>query len=306
MSSVKKAYNILCDKKKRFLFLSNIGFYNWMGDKKYLEKRFKLLIGEKLDLEDPKTFNEKMQWLKLYDRKKIYSKMADKYEAKRIVEKEVGAKYVIPTIGVYNKFDEINFNKLPKRFVIKCTHDSGGVVICLDKNSFDVAAAKKKLEKKMKKNYFYDKREWPYKNVRPRILVEEYVKDDLTEDLRDYKFMCFNGEPKYVYITVKNDNIFENYYDMDFKVVGINHGFPRSCVEFKKPKLFNEMKDVARRLSRDTPFLRVDLHYVNDKILFGEMTFYDWAGFRPFVSENIDRELGDCIDLDFVKKQIME
>lgn len=301
MGNIKKAYNILCNKKKRFLLLSNIGFYNWMDDKKYLEKRFELLIGEKLDLENPKTFNEKMQWLKLYDRKKVYSKMADKYEAKRIVEKKVGAKYVIPTIGVYNKFDEIDFNKLPKRFVIKCTHDSGGVVICLDKNSFDVVAAKKKLEKKMQKNYFYDKREWPYKDIRPRILVEEYVKDDLIEDLRDYKFMCFNGEPKYVYITVKNDNIFENYYDMDFKVVDINHGFPRSRVEFKKPKLFNEMKDIARRLSRDTPFLRVDLHYVNGKILFGEMTFYDWAGFRPFVSEDIDKKLGDFIDLDSVK-----
>jgi hypothetical protein len=230
--------------------------------------------------------------------------MVDKYEVKKYVADKVGKEYIIPTIGVYDNFDEIDFDKLPRQFVIKCTHNSGGMVICKDKAKLDKKAAKKKIEKAMQRNYYYSCREWPYKNVKPRIIVEEFIKDDMTDDLRDYKFMCFNGKPKYVYITVKNDDIFENYYDMSFKPIDIDHGFRRSEIDFKKPKLFDDMVKIAKKLSKDIPFLRVDLHYVNGKILFGEMTFYDWGGFRPFSGDGKwDNKLGDLINLNLVRKK---
>ena len=268
-----------------------------INDKTYLKIRYKRRTGKKLNLRHPKTFNEKLQWLKLYDHNQKYTKMADKYEAKKYVQKIIGKKYIIPTIGIYDDFDEINFNKLPKKFVIKCTHDSGGLIICKDKKTLNISQARKKINKSLRKNYYYSGREWPYKNIKPRIIVEKFIEDDTIDDLRDYKFMCFNGEPQYVYITVKNDNIFEDYYDMDFKPVNIKHGFPRSNINFQKPALFEKMKDIARRLSKDIPFLRVDLHYVNGEILFGEMTFYDWAGFMPFETDEQDKKFGSLIKL---------
>ena len=159
-----------------------------------------------------------------------------------------------------------------------------------------------KINKCLNKNYYIKGREWPYKNIKPRIIIEEFIKDELTEDLRDYKFMCFNGSVKYVYITVKNNNIWENYYDKDFKPSIINHGFPRYKNEFEKPKNYEKMVRIAEQLSKSTTFLRVDLHNINGKIYFGEMTFYDWGGFKPFSDFHIDVQLGNLIDISMVKK----
>ena len=297
---MKKMKKILKEPKSVLLYLMGKCCI-FVPDEPYVKARYYLKNGEKLNLKNPKTFNEKMQWLKLHNRKDIYTKMVDKYEAKKFVAGIAGEKYIIPTLGIYKKFDDIDFDKLPKQFVIKCTHNSGGFVICKDKSKLDLKKTKKKINKCLKKNYYYFGREWPYNNVKPRIIVERYVKDDIIDDLRDYKFICFNGEPKYVYITVKNDNIFENYYDMDFKPINIDHGFPRSDIEFEKPKRFSEMKKLASKLSKDIPFLRVDLHYVNGKVLFGEMTFYDWSGSRLFAQRKWDKELGDLIDLSSIK-----
>lgn len=283
----------------------NSVFFRAMPDKQFLKMKYWIKIGKILNLSEPNSFNEKMQWLKLNDRKEEYSLMADKVEAKKYVSNVVGKKYIIPTLGVYNVFDEINFDELPEQFVIKTTHDSSGSTVCLDKEYLDMDALRNKINASLKTNYYYHSREWPYKNIRPRIIIEKYVKDDVADDLRDYKFMCFNGIPKYVYVTVKNNNIFENYYDMDFRPVGINHGFPRIEPEFKKPSRFNEMKNVAKKLSRGIPFLRVDLHFAGGKVLFGEMTFYDWGGFRPFADEKWDYFLGDMIKLDLDKGDVV-
>ncbi len=294
----EKLYKII----RKILGLKTVRIF--LGDDDYLKIVYRVRFGRKLDLKNPKTFNEKLQWLKLYDRKDIYSMMVDKCEAKKYVASVIGKEFIIPTLGVYDRFEDIDFNKLPKQFVMKCTHNSGGIVICKDKKKLDKKKARKVLNKCLKRNFYYANREWPYKNVKPRIIVEKYIKDKMSDDLLDYKFMCFNGKPKYVYITVKNDNIFENYYDMNFRPIDINHGFPRSEINFMKPIPFVEMEKIAKKLSKDMPFLRVDLHYTNGKILFGEMTFYDWAGFRPFSNEGVwDEKMGAMIDLNKIKKE---
>ena len=169
-----------------------------LSDKKYIELRYFSLFLKELNLDNPKSFNEKLQWLKLYDRNSEYTKMVDKYEVKKYVSNIIGEEYIIPTIGIYNSFDEIDFKKLPNKFVIKCTHDSGGLVVCKDKNKLDKNNAKKKIEKSLKTNYYYCGREWPYKNVKPRIIIEKYMCTKEQKELIDYKFFCFNGNPKII------------------------------------------------------------------------------------------------------------
>ncbi len=288
--------------KSFVIFLASKGIIEY-DDKYYIAYIFEEKFNKEINLDNPQTFNEKLQWLKLYDRKEIYTTMVDKYKVKKYVANIIGEEYIIPTLGIYDKFEDINFDKLPNQFVIKCTHDSGGLIIVKDKFKIDIESAKKKINKCLKRNYFYKYREWPYKNIKPRIIVEKYIKDELIEDLRDYKFMCFNGEVKYVYVTVKNDDIFENYYDLDFNPVMINHGFRRYEKEFKKPENFEIMVEIAKKLSKNVPFLRVDLHNVKGKIYFGEMTFYDWGGLRTFPDEKIDIELGKLIDVGLVKNE---
>ena len=277
-------------------------FFKHIPDKLYLQILFYNSLGYRLNLKNPKTFNEKLNWLKLYNRDDSYTNLVDKNAVKKYVSDAIWKEYVIPTLWVYSDFDEIDFNKLPNQFVIKCTHDSGWVIVVKDKNELDIDSAKEKINKLLKVNFFYQAREWPYKNVKPKIIIEKYVEDDIIDDLRDYKFMCFNWIPKYVYITVKNDNIFENWYDMDFNKVDIFHWYPQSELDFQKPKAFEEMKNIARRLSQGIPFVRVDLHYVKGQILFWEMTFYDWAWLWKFGTIEQDNMLWDLIKLP--KKKI--
>ena len=195
------------DKKYRFDINSKLGLHNRMSDEKFLKILYKNHMGKELDLESPATYNEKLQWLKLHDRKPEYTMMVDKAEVKNYVAEIIGEKYIIPTIGVWEKFEDINFEELPKQFVLKTTHDSGGVVICKDKCLFDVRAARKKLNRFLKRKYFNVKREWPYKNVKPRIICERYMEDPKTLELRDYKFFCFGGEAKLIFIASDRRNL---------------------------------------------------------------------------------------------------
>lgn len=278
-------------------YLSAKGLLNWMNDKVYIKLIYKIEFGKKLNLKNPQTFNEKMNYLKIYDRNLKYSSLADKKLVKEYVSNLIGDEYVIETYNSWTNTDVMNIDDLPDEFVLKCNHDSNGVIICRDKNNFDLDEAKRRLEKSLKKNYYYQLREWPYKNIKPQIIAEKFIEDTDSDDLRDYKFLCFNGEPKYVYVTVKNDNIYENYYDLNFNVVDINHGFPRHVPEFKKPKNFNKMIEIVKRLSYGIPFIRIDLHNVNGKIYFGEFTFYDWGAMRPYINEDIDLKLGNMLDI---------
>lgn len=284
--------------------LINKGALNFLPDKKFLEVVFKFRMGYKLNLKDPKTFNEKLQWLKLYDRNPQYTNMVDKAEAKRYVKNIIGEEYIIPTLGIYNKFDEINFANLPKQFVIKCTHDSGGLFICKNKDEIDFSAVKKKINKSLKRNYYKIRREWPYKNVKPRIIVEKYMVDESGVELKDYKFFCFNGKPMIMFVATDRgiDTRFD-FYDMNFNHLDFTNGHPNSDKSIKKPIGFEKMKKLAEVLSKGIPHVRVDFYDINGKIYFGEFTFYHWSGFMPFVPERYDRILGDMLELPNEKRE---
>ena len=266
-------------------------------DKTYIKYVAKGKLGYSIDINHPKTFNEKLNWLKLYGRNPLYTKMADKYEAKKIVAERIGEQYVVKNLGYWSSFDEIDFDALPNQFVLKCTHDSSGAIICRDKNTFDKLSARRKINLSLKMNYFYACREWPYKNIPHRIIADELLNDHSGKELNDYKFWCFNGVPKYMYCTVKSNDVYENFYDMDFKPANIDHGFRRRAPEFAKPEAFELMKELAGKLSAGIPFVRIDFFYVDGKVYFGEYTFFDWAGLQPFKTYQQDLELGKLIEL---------
>ncbi len=267
------------------------------NDVLYLKIIFRLCVGYKLNLKSPKTFNEKLNWLKLYYRKPEFAIMADKYRVKKYVAERIGEEFVVPNYGVWNSFDEIDFSVLPNQFVLKTTNDSLGTILCRDKSNFDYEKAKKHIETGLRRNYYYIWREFGYRDVPRRVIADKYLDDGNGAQLLDYKFWCFNGVPKYMYCTIKGDGVFENFYDMEFNPIDINHGFPRHQPEFEKPKRFELMKELASKLSNGLPFVRVDFFYVNNHVYFGEFTFYDWAGIKPFNDIEWDKKLGDDIVL---------
>lgn len=270
-------------------------------DRLYIETVYKRINHVSLNLDCPQTFNEKLNWLKLYNQNPLYTKLADKYLAKEYVAGVIGEEYVVRNYGVWKTFDEIDFDSLPDRFILKATHDSGGVTICRDKSQLDMLALKIKFDRILKTNYFYKLREWVYKNAEPKIIADELLDDHSGHELTDYKFWCFNGEAKIMYITNKGENIYENFYDMDYTPIDINHGYPRRFPEYTKPQNFELMKSLAAKLSKDIPFVRVDFFDIDGKVYFGEFTFYDWAGMKSFVSKDWDKLLGDWIKLPIVK-----
>ena len=279
--------------------VENKGIAHLFSDEMYIKTLFRLRMGYPLDLSNPQSFNEKLNYLKLYDRNPLYHQLADKYLVKDFVKESVGEEYVVPCYGVWDTFDDIDFEQLPNQFVLKTTHDSSGVTICKDKSEFDTLLNRKKLDKDIKTNHFITAREWVYKNIQPRIIADKYLDDHTGVTLRDYKFWCFNGIPHYMYCTIKGDGLYENFFDMDFKPVGINHGFPRHQPEFEKPAGFELMKELCcKLLSKITvPFVRIDFFSVENHVYFGEFTFYDWGGMRPFADRKQDYELGKLIEL---------
>lgn len=280
--------------------LSSLGFFDKMSDEKYIRLVYWARMGKKLNLENPTTFNEKIQWLKLFDRNPEYSRMVDKYEVKKYVASRIGEQYIIQTLGVWDNFEDIKFDILPNSFVLKCTHDSGGLVICKDKNTFDIEAAKKKISKSLKTNYYLHSREWPYKNVKPRIIAEQYMEDHRTQELRDYKFFCFNGVAKAMFIATdrqKKEETKFDFYDMDFVHLPFTNGHPNSKQIIDKPVCFDEMKMLAEKLAENIPHVRVDFYEVDGKVYFGELTFSHWSGFVPFDPEIWDHKFGSWIQL---------
>ena len=267
----------------------------------WIKRQFIKRVGYGLDLKNPKTFNEKLQWLKFHNRKNEYSTMVDKFEVKEYVSNLIGNNYVIPTLGVWNDVDSIDFSSLPKQFVLKCTHDSGSIIICKDKSKFDVKSAKKKLKKWLKYNYYYATFEWPYKNVKPRIIAEKYMEDESGGELKDYKFLCFNGEPKLIEVhshRLTGGIHTQDIYDMEWKKTKIAQiGDPISKVEYPKPQSFEQMVKFSKILSNNIPHLRVDWYDINGRLYFGELTFYDGAGFCPFEKYSDDLMLGQWMKI---------
>lgn len=272
-----------------------------VSDKFYLLCCYKWATGKKLCIKSPVSFNEKLQWLKLHDRNPLYTQLVDKYEVQKYITKIIGKKYLIPLLGVYNKFEEINFSKLPNQFVIKCTHDSGGLVICKDKSKLDIKKMKNKINKCLKNNYYYAGREWPYKNVKPRIICEQFLINDTGEELKDYRFFCFNGEPRFVAVDFNitdKTKTRRNLYDLDWNLMDEQLSYPRELSKIvKKPNKFAEMIELSRKLSNGIPHVRVDFYYINGKIYFGEMTFYHQSGYGKFYPDEFDNKVGNWIDL---------
>ena len=297
MTVLRKIVRYLSDSNYRLVInTSRFGMNKDMPDEMYLRKAFKAFHGYEPNLVHPKTFNEKLQWLKLHDRKDIYTTMVDKYEAKKYVSSKIGDKYVIPTLGVWDHFDNIDFSKLPKSFVLKCTHDSGSVVLVKDKDYWDKESAKRKLEHGLSKNYYWSGKEWPYRNVKPRIIAEKMV--DMNPV--DYKWICMKGEPEVLCMCMdrqKGDLTF-NYYDMNFNLLPFEWVHPNiKTGGEKRPENFDEMKELAQKLSKGIPEVRVDFYDINGQVYFGELTFYHESGFAPFYPKEWDLRLGKLLDL---------
>lgn len=271
----------------------------FIPDSIYLRWQYKKVTGKKLNLKNPQTFNEKLQWLKLHDRKTEYTMMVDKFAVKEYVANKIGAEYVIPTLGVWNHFDEIDFDALPNQFVLKCTHDSGSVVICRDKAAFNIAEAREKIENGLKHNFYWQFREWPYKNVKPRIIAEKYLSEVDSSDTDDYKVMCFENGPEMIQVHKNRfTNHTEDFYDLNWKKMDITQDImPNSDIIVEKPETFDDMVRFSKLLADKIPQVRIDWYNVRCKLYFGEMTFFDGAGLDEYIPDKWNKIFGELVRL---------
>lgn len=278
----------------------------YIPDKLYLKLFYRYATGNKLNLKNPQTFNEKLQWLKLYDRNPLYTKLVDKYEVREYIKEKIGEEYLIPLLGVWDNVDEINFDELPSQFVLKTTHDSGGVVICKDKRNFDIDQAKNFLSEHLQNNFYYMGREWPYKNVKPRIIAEKYMVDESNIELKDYKLFCFDGNVVLIQVDYgRFEKHMRNLYDLDWNYLDLEIQYPTNSLKvINKPNNLCEMLDIASSLSRKLPHVRVDMYVINNKVYFGELTFYHGSGTEKITPKKWDYKLGDMINLDLAYSKV--
>lgn len=274
-------------------------FVDVLSDRKYLQWIFKHNMGYSLNLDNPKSYSEKLQWLKLYDKHPEYTKLVDKVDAKGYVASIIGEKYIIPTIGVWDTVEEILWEYLPNQFVIKSTNDSGGVVVCKNKSELDIKSAKDKLKGLGGRDYTKYNKEYPYKNVPHRFIAEEYLEDESGFELKDYKFFCFDGVPKFLFVATgrqQHDTRFD-FFDTDFNHLPVLNGHPNADVCPIKPDNFEEMLMIASKLSKGFPHVRIDLYNVRGEIFFGEFTFFHWSGIVPFEPRSWDYKFGEYLNL---------
>ncbi len=299
-SIVRKIKKYLQNPRETIFTIGIKTGYPFLDDEKFIQLMWSSRFRSKIDLKNPKTFNEKMQWLKLHDRNPIYTDFADKYAAKERVKSILGKDYVIPTYGVWNSADEIDFSNLPNRFVLKCTHDSGGVLICTDKNQFDFDTAKRKLNALLHKNYYWSCREWPYKNINPKIIAEEYLQKSERVSPDDYKIFVFSG--KAYCIQVDYDRFTDhhrNFYSLDWEYMPFTTLYPTNPNKtIPRPSCLEELVSSSEKLAKaleDPMFLRTDFYILGDRIYFGEVTFYHGGGTEPFYPSEYDYILGEKI-----------
>lgn len=271
----------------------------FIPDKIYIQIYYFAHFKKFCDLKNPKTYNEKLNWLKLHDHNPLYTTLVDKYEVKEYVAKLIGEQYIIPTLGVWDSFYEIDFDMLPEQFVLKCTHDSEGLVIIREKSKLDKVAARVKIEAALKQNFYHIGREWPYRDVPPRIIAEQYMEDHVDGELRDYKFFCFDGEPKAMFVASDraSDHVKFDYFDLDYQHLDIKQKYPHAETPLRKPKTFDQMIELSKMLSEGFPHVRVDFYEVDGHLYFGELTFYHFSGFMPFEPAKWDRTFGDWLNL---------
>ena len=290
----------------RFLIHSGLGFYNYMSDETYIKRKYSACMGRELNLKDPQTFNEKLQWLKLHDRKPEYTMMVDKYRVREYIADTIGEEYLIPLLGVWADPEDIDFDALPDQFVLKCNHNSGlGMCICKDKSKLDIPKVKRELKKSLKQDYYLAGREWPYKDVQKCIIAEAYMEDEDSDDLRDYKFYCFNGTPKFLYVSESlsdHDKARISFASMGWEKMSVKRSdYATFDTLPKRPKNFELMVEFGKKLSAGIPFLRVDLYEINGAVYFGELTFFPGSGFTSLKPEEWDYRLGQWIDLSQVQ-----
>lgn len=284
----------------------NFFWYYFLPDPIYLRYRYKKVFGCLPDLQNPQKFSEKIQWLKLHDRNPLYHKLVDKYDVKPIIAGIIGDEYVIKTLGVWDSYDDIEWEKLPNQFVLKCTHDSASITICLDKSTFDPKKhAWKYNDVYMKRDYYhFENKQWAYKGLKPRIIAEEYIEDRTYDSLSDYKFYCFNGVAKGVYVTINRfTNLSVSMYDMDWELMPFEHIHPNRGEMIAKPKNFELMTKLAEMIAHfiDNPYVRVDFYETNGNVYFGEITFYPEGGMCYFKPEKWDYEMGSWMDISTLK-----
>ena len=308
---LRAAKNLINNPYLLYPYMGSSGLLNWLPDAVYLKGCFRAKMGYKLDLENPKTFNEKLQWLKLHDRNPAYTQMVDKYAVREYIKNTIGEKYLIPLLGVWDSFDEIDFDKLPNQFVLKCNHDSGTVIICKDRNTFDIKDARKRVTRALKRNYYYSGREWPYKNVKPKIIAEKYMVDESGVELKDYKLFAFNGDIKLIQVDFDRfGNHRRNIYTPKWKLVPLSILYPSDDkVQIEQPQPLDKLIDLASTLSNKIPHVRTDFYIINEDIYFGELTFYHGSGYEPFYPESYNAKMGEWIELpnnnvNSIKKRI--
>lgn len=288
----------------RFLVNSGYGKYDDMPDAEYISRKFSAVFGHRLSLETPRTFNEKLQWLKLYDRNPEYTVMVDKYKVRDYISDKIGSQYLIPLIGVWDDPNEIDFGVLPDKFVIKCNHDSGrGMCICKDKSTLNIRRVKSNLRRGLRQNYYLTGREWPYKDVPRKIIAEQFMKSD-AGGLTDYKIHCFNGEPKLILVCkdrFTSTGLTEDFFTPNWEHLDIRRPtYPNSSAEIAQPAELFEILALAKKLSEGIPFLRVDFYIIEHKVYFSELTFYPASGFEKFVPERWDEILGSWLELPLI------
>lgn len=283
------------------LILNNKYIGTLFSDELFIKLKYRLIMKKKLNLKNPQTFNEKLQWLKLHDRKPEYTMMVDKYEVRKYIAQKLGEEYLIPLLGVWDNVDDIDFDALPNQFVLKCNHNSGlGMCICMDKSKLDIEKVKKELKKGLKQDYYMTGREWPYKNVKRKIIAEQYMIDESGKELKDYKLMCFNGKVKCSFVV--SDRFGDNglrvtFFDTGWNVMPFKRHYRKSENIIKKPESYDKMVEFAEDLSKNIPFVRIDFYDINGRLYFGEITFFPGGGFEEFTPEKWDDELGSWINL---------
>lgn len=298
MNSLKKLQKFLIDKNYRFIILANMGFYNNLENDIYLKKLFKAIMGRDLDFSNLRTYNEKLQWLKLNDKKDYYTTLVDKYAVREEIKKIIGEDFLIPLLGVWDNANDIEFDKLPNQFVLKCTHNSGkGMCVCTDKNNLNIKKARKKLNKGLKENYYLKSREWPYKYVKPRIIAEQFI-GEKNRTPNDYKFFIIEGKIECIMVCSDRDTGKTNfsYYDIKWN----DYSNEKNENKIQKPKMLDEMISITNKIIKGLPSIhtyRIDLYNVKNKIYFGEITFYNDGGFDDDITMETDELMGSKVKL---------
>lgn len=293
----EKIYKAIRNPRLAMLVVLPQKFWNLWSDKSFLKFEYRASMGKKLNLREPKTFNEKLQWLKLYDRKPEYHTLVDKYAVREYIAEVLGEDRLVPLLGVWDRAEDVDFDSLPEQFVLKPTHLSGSVIICRDKSKLDLEEARQKMRAWLKQSYYPVHREWPYKDVPPRIVAETMIEDQIV----DYKFYCFNGAPKALYLSqgLEDHTTAQiSFFDLALRRLPFKRkDFRAYEKQPEKPENYDQMLQIVNKLAKGFAFVRVDLYCVKGKIYFSELTFHPCAGYMPFEPESWDQTFGDWLQL---------